>query len=72
MEQRASALQSRLDARRNMFLKSEQLQEGTTSTNAANPSYGSARPSGKEKRKYPNYCSYSLHVELAVFHQKED
>jgi septin 7 len=42
MEQRASTLQARLEARRNMFLKSEQLQDGT---NAANPTYGSARSS---------------------------
>ena len=35
MEQRASALQARLEARRNMFLKAEQN------------TYGSNRPTGK-------------------------
>ena len=37
MEQRASALQARLEARRNMFLKAEQN------------TYGSNRPTGKNQ-----------------------
>jgi hypothetical protein len=45
MEQRASALQSRLEARRNMFLKSEQIQDGGIN----NSNYGSARHSAGKK-----------------------
>ena len=54
MEQRASALQQRLEARRNMFLKSD-----------GNQTYGANRPSGKTKIRQNNWDSVSLFLQLS-------